>query len=105
MKYCTYCGAALTDSAVSFCPECGKELPMEELGPTPKRLLKRHVPIREQEPDPPDDDYDGYYDDVTPIDNGHVRDKMAPELVKRIIILAASTLVIVILSVILMYLL
>ena len=24
MKYCPYCGAALPDSAVSFCPECGK---------------------------------------------------------------------------------
>lgn len=27
MKYCPYCGASLVDDVVSFCSECGKELP------------------------------------------------------------------------------
>ena len=27
MKYCPYCGTVLVDGAVSFCMECGKELP------------------------------------------------------------------------------
>ena len=27
MKYCPYCGADLIEDAVSFCAECGKQLP------------------------------------------------------------------------------
>ena len=27
MKYCPYCGADIIDGAVSFCVECGKQLP------------------------------------------------------------------------------
>ena len=27
MKYCPFCGADLIEGAVSFCAECGKELP------------------------------------------------------------------------------
>jgi len=106
MKYCTYCGAALSDSAVSFCPECGKALPPGNSIQTPKRIKKRRqTPVHSQEPDPQDDGYDGYYDDVVPVDNGHIRDKVAPELTKRIIFLAAGAVFIVILSVLLMYVL
>ena len=27
MKYCPYCGADLVEDGVSFCVECGKQLP------------------------------------------------------------------------------
>lgn len=27
MKFCPYCGAAIADSAASFCMECGKKIP------------------------------------------------------------------------------
>lgn len=30
MKYCPYCGTVLVDSAVSFCMECGKKLPIKD---------------------------------------------------------------------------
>ena len=30
MKYCPYCGTVLIDSAVSFCMECGKKLPIKD---------------------------------------------------------------------------
>ena len=56
-------------------------------------------------PDPRDEGYDGYYDDVKPIDNGHIRDRADPVLAKRITILAAGAFAIVIFTVLLMYLL
>lgn len=74
--------------------------------PFPARpLSKSPEPIRRSKPDPRDEGYDGYYNDVKPIDNGHTRDQMDPELVKRVIIVAAGAFIIVIFSVILMYLL
>lgn len=39
MKYCPYCGAAIADSAASFCAECGKTLPIvTEEAPGKKRV-------------------------------------------------------------------
>jgi DNA-directed RNA polymerase subunit M/transcription elongation factor TFIIS len=71
--------------------------------PTPAQ--KRPEIEQSLEPDPRDEGYDGYYDDVKPIDSGYVRERMEPELIKRIIIIAAGAFVLVIFSVILMYLL
>ena len=74
--------------------------------PAPSRPPKQHPEApRLPKPDPRDEGYDGYYDDVQPIDNGHTRDRADPQLLKRAAILAAGALGIVILSVILMYLL
>ncbi|MCL2343538.1 MAG: zinc ribbon domain-containing protein [Firmicutes bacterium] len=106
MKYCPFCGAALTGGAVSFCPECGNPIPTGALRrPRKKFWEKRAAPVQGPESEPPDDGYDGYYDDIVPLDNGHNRDRMAPELIKRIIILAAGAIFVVVLSVILMYVL
>jgi uncharacterized Zn finger protein (UPF0148 family) len=52
-----------------------------------------------------DDGYDGYYDDIKPLDDGCIRDRSDPELVKRIVMIAAGAFAIVILSVVMMYLL
>ena len=130
MKYCPYCGATLVDSAAPFCAECGKALPSPE-SPEPAQdiplrpaKIRRPVPpkrksvSREQPPSSihsgnmleqssnhNDAGYDGYYNDVEPLDNAHTRDKMNPELLKRIIFVAAGALLIVILSVVLMYVL
>jgi hypothetical protein len=60
---------------------------------------------RRQKPDPRDEGYDGYYNDVKPIDNGHTRDRLDPELIKRAVLVAAGALVLIILSVVLMYVL
>ena len=52
-----------------------------------------------------DEGYDGYYNDVTPLDDGHIHDRMDPELIKRAVYIAAVAIAIIILSFILMYLL
>ena len=67
MKYCPYCGAVLPDGAFSFCPACGKALPeraKKEKKPKSTKARKRPKPV----PEPPEDDYDGYYDDRIPFD-------------------------------------
>ena len=64
-----------------------------------------YEPTRRPKPDPRDEGYDGYYNDVKPIDNGHIRDRSDPALTKRIIMVAAGAFLIVILAVILMQLL
>ena len=52
-----------------------------------------------------DVNYDGYYDDVKPVDAGEQEERLAPELVKRIAILLAGVLVVILASVVLMTLL
>ena len=87
MKYCPYCGAEILSGAFSFCPSCGESLqvlaqPAAEKSPgkpTPRRekakkerTRKRERPPRKpKQPVPPEVeawDYDGYYEDVQPID-------------------------------------
>lgn len=72
MKYCPFCGAELLPGALSFCPECGEALPayqtnvQEPAAPTQEKRRKRN---RKAQPAPETDyNYDGYYDDVEPID-------------------------------------
>lgn len=68
-------------------------------------VKKKPDPAYRPKPDPRDEGYDGYYDDIKPVDNGHVRDRTDPALVKRIVLLSAGALLIVIFSVLVMYLL
>jgi hypothetical protein len=129
MKFCTYCGARLTVGAAAFCAECGKpltdsvpqtesqkdEIPQTQqqkhiLTSKPKNARKkRGKPPRTQksrpapESAPPDDGYDGYYDDVPPADNGHSRKKLEPELIRRIILLGAGVILLITLAVLAMY--
>lgn len=121
MKYCPYCGADIIDGAVSFCVECGKELPVkkkqeENQEATPKRKpvatkrkkskKKKFVPISDAEPQSEyDEGYDGYYEDLLPIDDGKVHIGTDKALIKKIIILATAVLVVIILCVVMMYLL
>ena len=112
MKYCPYCGASLSGSAVSFCPECGKELPHKKGQIEPKRKKRRSPPQsgrkperprRPQElPNPMDIGYDGYYDDVQPLDAGARGEGMDPELMKRIGLVILGAVGVICLSVILM---
>ena len=134
MNYCPYCGASIADGAASFCAECGKSFPSQrgkrekrpasktksrsrrQLTSTrrkpkkpwrkPNRSTKQSpAPSQKPKPDPLDEGYDGYYDDVQPSDDGHVRERMDPELIKRAAMVAAGALGIIILSVLMMYLL
>jgi hypothetical protein len=134
MKYCPYCGASIADSAASFCVECGKAFPPQKATrenhstpprkpesrrppPSTRRKLQKPwrkpnrstkrtpAPIRNPKPNPQDEGYDGYYDDVQPADDGHVRERMGPELIKRAVMVAAGALGLIILAVVAMYVL
>lgn len=128
MKYCPYCGANLPDVAVSFCPECGKNLPAmtegrekkhEQPDAAPDTTTKsRKVTSKEKKrkqkvtqtsdaesTDVQDDGYDGYYDDVLPVDAGRLNEGIDMELVKKICAVTGTMLLIITLCVVAMYLL
>jgi len=109
MKYCPYCGASLPEDTVSFCPECGKTLPetapapneekvpKKEKNPQESKKPKKSKPQRqkkESEP-PPLDDYDGYYDDRVPIDEGRRREGVDKNIIKKVIALTVGLLVVI----------
>lgn len=125
MKYCPYCGASLMGGAVSFCSECGKKIPVQneaqQSKPHPKgkgkpkkcaaapKMRGKHQTGQKHPPkhrkNPMDLNYDGYYDDIKPVDIGEQEERMDPELVKRIAILLAGVLILIFASVMLMTLL
>ena len=103
MKYCTHCGAVLPDSAASFCPECGKPLPESTVEKPAKEKKKKEKPVknktrpkRSKKPEPPaDDGYEGYYNDRLPIDEGHRRDGMEKNIIKKVVALVLCLLVVI----------
>lgn len=121
MKYCPYCGVSLPGDAASFCPSCGKlqrkrkkppqsqpkkkqaKRPPTKKPPGPKQVptTQQSVPVSKA----PDDGYDGYYNDVLPIDSSELPEQMDPALMKQIIILLAGAATIIVLAIILMTLL
>lgn len=119
MKYCPYCGADLIEAAVSFCAECGKQLPagkMQKEKPKEKPEIKKaskkkkKKPIKKAESSTEDetvvdDGYDGYYDDIRPIDEGHEREGVDKELIKKIAIIIGVLFVVIAACVALMYVL
>lgn len=122
MKYCPYCGASILGSAVFFCAECGKELPgrkdtahsdprSDRQSPRPKKAQRSRKSSSSGSPvsksqrnlsQVQDEGYDGYYDDVQPVDAGQMGEPMDPELVKRIGLLILGAVGIIILSIVLM---
>lgn len=109
MKYCPYCGAALIDSTVSFCAECGKPLKAAKceeksvskdnkkktrrskhkiLGE--KSLNKDVQPIQDIKPN---DDYDGYYDDILPADEKIEQQGLDKTVIKNLIIIAVGVII------------
>ena len=133
MKYCPYCGAALPDSNVLFCSECGVKLPPHEAGVTEpltedmrptsqepksetykgkKKKEKKKKPAPMQTSSQPaevipteDDGYDGYYDDVQPPDLDRSLEGIDKELVKKVVVLGVCVLFIISLCVALLYVL
>ena len=109
MKYCPYCGAEILSGAFSFCPSCGESLPvLAQLAaekspgkPSPKgekakkeRTRKRARPPKEPKQLVPsgkvDLDYDGYYEDVQPIDADRQREGVDTRLILRVVLLVAG---------------
>lgn len=118
MKYCPYCGADLIEGAVSFCAECGKQLPagkVQKDKPKEKPEIKKTTKKKKKPAKQPessfevetvvDDSYDGYYDDVRPVDEGHERDGVDKELIKKIAIIIGVLFVVIAACVALMYVL
>lgn len=122
MKYCPYCGASLLGGAVSYCAECGKALPQK------KARQQRQAPdkeLRQQARRPAqakprsraipqsaaskkkrlDDHYDGYYDDVPPVDAGWEKGRADSGLVKRVILLILGAIGMISLAIVMMTLL
>ena len=56
-------------------------------------------------PDPRNEGYDGYYDDVSPLDNGYEKEPMDSELIKRIIMIAGGSVLLIGLAIAAMFLL
>lgn len=141
MKYCPFCGADLLSPEVSFCTECGKQMPtgnalQTEPGDRPKpvenprnfkkksaSVRPRREPKKKSRPsiegapteklssrsggepilDPqPEDDYDGYYNDVEPMDAGDSRPGLDREMIKKISFLLVGALLVIGLCVVLM---
>ena len=109
MKYCPYCGAEILSGAFSFCPSCGESLPVlaqhaaEKFPgkPSPQREKakkerprKRERPPRKaKQPVPPEVealDYDGYYEDVQPIDADRQQEGVDTRLILRMALLVAG---------------
>ena len=117
MKYCPYCGADLVEDGVSFCVECGKQLPAGKTQkekpkdkPEIKKATKKKNYAKKQASSIEvetvvDDGYDGYYDDIHPIDEGHEREGVEKELVKKIAIIIGALFVVIAACVALMYVL
>lgn len=114
MKYCPYCGADVPDGAVLFCMECGKELPAK------KEKAEKATPVKKTSADKKkkhkssavtdaelrkayNDGYDGYYEDLLPVDHGKERFETDSAPVKKIIILAVGVLVVIGLCVLMLY--
>lgn len=109
MKYCPYCGAEILSGAFSFCPSCGESLPVlaqpaaeKSPGkPSPQRekAKKERTRKRKRLPRKPKQltspevealDYDGYYEDVQPIDADRQREGLDTRLILRVVLLVAG---------------
>lgn len=114
MKYCPYCGADIPDGAVSFCAECGKVLPAK------KEKAEKSTPVKKSSAGKKkkqksltvtdaelrkayNDGYDGYYEDILPVDHGKERFETDSAPVKKIIILAVGMLIVIGLCVLMLY--
>ena len=71
------------------------------------RKKSNRIPVSNhmKPPDPQDEGYDGYYNDIKPKDNGPSHDMMDPELLKRIAYVTAGAIALIIISIILIGLL
>lgn len=123
MNFCPHCGASLPGGAVSFCPNCGNALPHDEAvppmdkkdasrhqksrnTPRPRKKQTKHGTQTSRKSHPPknpmDANYDGYYDDVAPIDAGWDAGGLDVELIKRVALLVLAAVCVIVLAIVLM---
>lgn len=102
MKYCPFCGTVLPEAEVSYCTECGGELPRTTQQPRdeePKRETFDMPQIRNAAPSRSVTTNDAYYNDVLPEDYNSVRRGFDGRLLVKIMLLILGGLVLVGLSV------
>jgi hypothetical protein len=122
-SFCPECGVRLRPGKPSANrkhqkkPATGKRPPMKQSPvkpPQKKQISKpnRRKPSKSPErkplqrkPNPQDEGYDGYYNDVLPIDHGQIKETSDPGLIKRVALVAGCAFFIVILAVVAMSLL
>ena len=104
MNECPHCGAAIVDSVALFCTRCGK--PLDDVTKTDEQSgqqkSKREIIAESPKSE---GDYDGYYDDVHPMDEGFHREGVDRSLIKRIVLLIVGFLLAIVACVAMMYLL
>ena len=125
MKYCIYCGTVLPNGAVSFCPECGHALPgatKKEERKSEKRDYENREKVSEKEKkkqeeihvisesyiyedeiQPENDGYDGYYDGIRPEDEEIQREGIDTKLAWKIAAIIAGFVLIIGACVAIMY--
>ena len=125
MKYCPFCGAVLPDEKISFCLECGEKLAdfnlhTEAEKPSKKakkekkkekktKCKKKREPdaelFNEESTESVSDNYDGYYDDVTPKDSVMLHQGLDKTMVKKLVILIGCVIIAIALCVVALVLL
>lgn len=125
MKYCPFCGAVLPDEKISFCLECGENLTVlnkhtetekpskkakkekkKEKKPKCKKKREPDTELFSEEPtETASDNYDGYYDDVTPKDSVMLHQGLDKTMVKKLVILIGCVIIAITLCVVALVLL
>lgn len=123
MKYCPFCGAVLPDEKISFCLECGEKLSVFNLHTETEKTVKKPKKEKREktkckkkrEPDAElfseeptesvSDNYDGYYDDVTPKDSVMLHQGLDKTMVKKLVILIGCVIIAIALCVVALVLL
>ena len=125
MKYCPFCGAVLPDEKISFCLECGENLTVlnqhtetekpSKKAKKEKKKEKKTKCKKKREPDTElfseeptetaSDNYDGYYDDVTPKDSVMLHQGLDKTMVKKLVILIGCVIIAITLCVVALVLL
>ena len=125
MKYCPFCGAVLPDEKISFCLECGEKLSdfnlhteTEKPSKKPKKGKKKEKKTKckkkqerdaelfsEETAETLSDNYDGYYDDVTPKDSVMLHQGLDKTMMKKLVILIGCVIIAIALCVVALVLL
>lgn len=131
MNYCPYCGAELLNKELPFCCECGKGLRVDTQVKEPtgrehnrlkagsmssdsscrqpilfrnKKRSKTSTTRTEDNVKKTDKGYDGYYDDILPVDLGIQKEEGNGELLKKIAVVIIGVLLIIALCLTMLYL-
>ena len=131
MNYCPYCGAELLNKELPFCCECGKGLRVDTQVKKPtgqehnrlktgsmssdsscrqpillrnKKRSKASTTRTEDNVKKTDEGYDGYYDDILPVDLGIQKEEGNGELLKKIAVVIIGVLLIIALCLTMLYL-